>query len=67
MKTLSNKQIIQRSSLFLDLSKSLLNKIDLFLTNTNLSKNDQEYLIELMEEVYGQGYENSSIDDTLIS
>jgi hypothetical protein len=67
MKTLSNKQIIERSSLFLDLSKSLLNKIDLFLTNTNLSKNDQEYLIELMEEVYGQGYENSSIDDTLIS
>ena len=67
MKTLSNKQIIERSSLFLDLSKSLLNKIDLSLTNTNLSKNDQEYLIELMEEVYGQGYENSSIDDTLIS
>ena len=67
MKTLSNKQILERSSLFLDLSKSLLNKIDLFLTNTNLSKNDQEYLIELMEEVYGQGYENSSIDDTLIS
>jgi len=67
MKTLSNKQIIERSSLFLDLLKSLLNKIDLFLTNTNLSKNDQEYLIELMEEVYGQGYENSSIDDTLIS
>lgn len=67
MKTLSNKQIIERSSLFLDLSKSLLNKINLFLTNTNLSKNDQEYLIELMEEVYGQGYENSSIDDTLIS
>ena len=67
MKTLSNKQIIERSSLFLDLSKSLLNKIDLFLSNTNLSKNDQKYLIELMEEVYGQGYENSSIDDTLIS
>ena len=54
---LANKQVIERSSLFLDLSPSLLNKIDLFLSNTNLSKDAQDYLIQLMQEVYSEGYE----------
>ena len=62
METLSNKQVIERSSLFLDLSKSLLNKIDLFLSNTNLDKKQQEKFINLLEETYSQGYENSIID-----
>jgi hypothetical protein len=59
---LANKQVIERSSLFLDLSPSLLNKIDLFLSNTNLSKDAQDYLMQLMQEIYSEGYVNSLTD-----
>lgn len=59
---LSNKLVIERSSLFLDLSHGLLNKIDLFLCNTNLDKNSQDYLMQLMQEVYSEGYTNSLTD-----
>ena len=59
---LSNKLVIERSSLFLDLSQGLLNKIDLFLSNTNLDKNAQDYLMQLMQEVYSEGYTNSLTD-----
>lgn len=59
---LLNKLVIERSSLFLDLSHGLLNKIDLFLSNTNLDKNAQDYLMQLMQEVYSEGYTNSLTD-----
>ena len=59
---LLNKLVIERSSLFLDLSHGLLSKIDLFLSNTNLSKDAQDYLIQLMQEVYSEGYTNSLTD-----
>ena len=62
METLSNKLVIERSSLFLDLSQGLLNKIDLFLSNTNLSNDAQDYLMQLMQEVYSEGYTNSLTD-----
>lgn len=62
MDTLANKELIESSSLFLDLSKSLLNKLDLFLSNTNLDKEQQKQLMKIFEEIYSTGYENSTID-----
>lgn len=62
METLANREVIESSSLFLDLSKSLLDKIDIFLSNTDLTKNQQKKLIKLFEEVYSQSYTNGMID-----
>ena len=53
---------IEESHLYLDLSEGLLNKIDLFLSNTDLTSKQQKDLIKLFEEVYGQGYENCITD-----
>jgi hypothetical protein len=62
METLTNKEVIESSSLFLDLSNSLLNKIDLFFSNTDLTKLQQKQLIKLIEEVYSEAYMNSFTD-----
>lgn len=55
---LANSELIESSSIFLDLSKGLLNKIDLFLSNTDLNDKQQEKLIKLFEEVHGEGFVN---------
>jgi hypothetical protein len=48
MEKLANKQIIEASSLFLDLSEDLINKIDLYLSNSDLSKRQQSDLLKIM-------------------
>jgi hypothetical protein len=45
-----------------DLSNDLLEKIDLFLSNTNLNKFQQKDLMKIFKEVHDQGYENCIID-----
>jgi hypothetical protein len=61
MEKLVNKEVIEASSLFLDLSKSLLNKIDLYFL-TNLNKTQQKDLIKIMELIYSEGYTNGMIE-----
>ena len=62
MEKLANKQIIEASSLFLDLSEDLINKIDLYLSNSDLSKRQQTELLKLMEQIYSEVYTNSIIE-----
>jgi hypothetical protein len=62
MEKLTNKQIIEGSSLYLDLSESLLNKIDLFLSNTELNKQQQLEFVKILEEVRSEGYVSSLTD-----
>ena len=57
MSKLANQEVIEKTSLYLDLSPSLLDKIDLFLSNTNLDKKQQASLLKIMVEVHGEGYE----------
>ena len=59
---LTNKEVIENSSLYLDLSNSLLEKIDLFFSNTNLDKKQQEKLMNMYKEIYSEGYTNSMTD-----
>jgi len=58
---LSNRILAKSPSLFLDLSENLLNKIDLFLINTNLSTKQQKELVKIFEDTYGEGYLTSMI------
>jgi len=58
MSKLANQEVIEKTSLYLDLSPSLLDKIDLFLSNTNLDKKQQAALLQIMVEIHGEGYEN---------
>ena len=53
---------IEKSSLYLDLSEGLLNRIDLFLCNVDLTQKQKESLIKLFEESYGEGYINEMTD-----
>ena len=65
MKTSDEKKSspkIVSPSLYLDLSKSLLNKIDSFIKLFELSPINQKELYKLFEEVYSEGYTNSLID-----
>ena len=62
MKKLENAQLIEKSSLYLDLSDGLLNKIDKHFSDTQITKPQQEYFIILMEEIYGEAYVNSMTD-----
>ena len=62
MEKTSYSSVIERSSFYLDLSNSLLTRIDKFLCNTNLTKNQQTDLMKIMEEIYSQGYENCITD-----
>jgi hypothetical protein len=57
METLANKEVIETTSLFVDLSETLLEKIDIFLSNTDLDKNQQRQLMKLFKDVYSEGYE----------
>ena len=58
METLANKELIEKTSLFLNLPRELLNTIDLFLSNTDLTKIQQEKLLMIMEDVYGRAFLN---------
>lgn len=60
--SLANKEVIEKSGLVLDLSNSLLEKIDNFLSNTNLDKKQQVVLMQIFIEVHGEGYENCMIE-----
>ena len=62
MEKLVNAQAIESSSLFLDLSRSLLEKIDNHMTDLELSKPQQKKYIKTIEAVYGEGYVNSMTD-----
>lgn len=62
MSKIVNKQVIESSSLFLDLSESLLNKIDDYLVYNNLDIKRQKELIKIFEEIYSEGYTNSISD-----
>lgn len=62
MKTLANKEIIESTALFVNLSNDLLERIDLFLLNTNLDISQQKRLMSIFKEIYDQGYENCVID-----
>jgi len=59
---ITHTEVIEPSHLYLDLSDSLLTKIDLFLSNTNLSKDHQKQLVGMFEEVHSEGYTNALID-----
>jgi len=59
--TLENKIVIESSSLFLDLSNSLLNKIDSFITENELSDRERKRLLKLMEEIHSEGVTNGLI------
>ena len=56
--TLANREIIEKSCLVIHLSNSLLTKIDLFLSNTDLTKKQQQELMQILVETHGEGYEN---------
>lgn len=62
MEKFVNAQVIEKSSLFLDLSRSVLDKIDRHMEDSELTKLQQEKLMGLMEEVYGEAYVNSMTD-----
>ncbi len=64
METLKNKKAIEivSPSLFLDLSKSLLNKIDSFVNESELNERNKKELYKLFEEVYGEGFTNAMIE-----
>jgi len=62
MKTVANKDIIELSHVYIDLSEELLNKIDLFYSNTNLNKNQQRQLMKIFEEIYSEAYVEASFD-----
>lgn len=62
MEKLANTEVIEASSLYLDLSESLLNKIDLFLSNTNLTKREQQDLIKIFQLIYSEGYTEAITD-----
>lgn len=44
---------------YLDMSESLLIKIDLFLCNTDLTPKQKDTFVRLLEESYSEGYVNS--------
>jgi hypothetical protein len=62
MKKLAHTDIIERSKYYLDMSDNLLNRIDLFLCNTDLTQHQKEALMKLFEESYSEGYVNSISD-----
>lgn len=59
---LANAEVIESSPLYLDLSNGLLNKIDLFFSNTNLDKKQQLELLKIYREIYSESYINSLSD-----
>jgi len=60
MEKLASK-VLEESTLKLDLSDSLLHKLDLFLSNTNLDEEQRKTFIQLIEETHGEGFTNALI------
>ena len=58
MKTLTHK-CLEETSLYLDLSESLLNEMDIFLSNSDLTDKQQKTLVKLFQAVYSESYVNS--------
>jgi len=61
MENLANKEIIEQTFLVKDLSESLLEKIDIYLSNTNLDKKQQRQLMRLFQSVYDKGYSDGCV------
>jgi len=61
MEKLAHKEL-EKSSLYVPLTETLLNRIDLFLCNTDLTQNQKETLIKLFEDVHGDGFVEGMID-----
>ena len=59
MEKLANKEIIEGTFLFQDLSEKLLEKIDLFFSNTDLTKKQQTQLMGICREIYDEGYSDA--------
>ena len=59
---IANKEVIENSYVILDLSENLAEKIDLFLSNTNLTKPQQNALIKIIENVYGEACSDCFIE-----
>jgi len=66
MEKLANAQLIESSSLYLDLSENVLNEIDLYLSNTDLTKKQKAELIHMLELVYSEAYTNSIVDSKMM-
>jgi len=64
---MKNHDVIEKSRIYLDLSKGLTERTDLFLSSTDLSDKYQEKLMKLFEEYYSEGYTNSMTEDNLES
>ena len=61
MEKLTNS-LIEGSSLYLDMSDSLLTKIDNYISDLQLSKPQQKKLIKILEEIAGEAYVNAITD-----
>jgi hypothetical protein len=53
---------MENSSIINDLTEDLIKKIDLFLSNTDLTKPQQNVLIKIIEEAHGEGYSNCVLE-----
>jgi hypothetical protein len=62
MEKIAHANLIEKSKYYLDMSESLLNKIDLFLCNTDLTEKQKDTFMKLLEESYSEGYVNSISD-----
>ena len=60
-KSLGHSRLFEKSSLYLDASDSLLWKIDIFMSNTNLTVERKKEMIKLLEESFSEGYTLSMI------
>jgi hypothetical protein len=60
-KTLKQTQV-ESPSLFLDLSRNLLMRIDKFIEENEVSVIEKKNLYKLFEEVYSTGYTNGMIE-----
>lgn len=60
MSNLTNKEVIEASSLFLDLSKGLLEKLDDFLTDLN--DEQKVKIIDISELIFSEGFTSGMVD-----
>lgn len=60
---LSNRKVIESSSLFMNLPEHILTEIDLFFSNTNLTEKQQLDLMKIFKSIYSEGYEKAQWED----
>lgn len=58
----ANKEVMENSSIINDLTETLVERIDLFLSNTDLTKAQQYALIKILEDVHSEGYSNCVLE-----